>query len=1576
MNGTLKTTLSLLILSFCVSFQVYAQCAFTNLIAEAHDCDNQGNFLVDIVFEEISIGSEGFNVKGNGNDYGNFSYGEPFITIGPLDGNGSTVYEFIVTDIEFGCSEFVLLDAPTCFCQISNFTLTPETCGPDSLFNILVEFDHQFMPSDSFRLKDVTLNVGNSIGPIMDGTFVYSDLPISVGPFLKDHLFLPNRVWKIWDSEDTSCEELAEVDFGCNCQFLNVDAQIIDCNDEGEFFVILDFDAANNFANAFTLLQNGDILESFLYTDLPVELGPFTGSSADYELMITDTVEASCKQIIDLPYINCDPINSNCEIYNVIAEVHPCEDDGSFFIDLSFDSQNTGNEGFRIQGNGMNYGDFSYDLPFVTLGPFDSNNTNVLEFVVIDNQFGDCSDHTIIDVPDCDLPCEISNFVIDVGECKTQNSYEITILIEAQNPPNDWVSLNYGGLTLGLFKINDFPISIPNFYDFGENSPLIFANFLDSDCFDFGTFDAPNCEDHPNDCFIGSPFSFSSDCNDDGTFDVTLFFDVENAGNDFFEVFYEGESQGQYPIGQMPFTLDNFQPNNEPFSTITICINDNPDCCRQLVLENSCYGAGCEIWDVIFEPHDCDDEGNYLMDIAFESNHTGILGFTVLGNGQDYGSFNYDEPFITVGPLSGDGSINQFLIIDNQFPDCQSSIDFDPFLCDQNDCEIVHIEVEVGDCNFDGTYNLWVEFEYQNVNNDFFDVYASDDFIGFYSLADMPVHIENFPYSGAQFDNIKVCINDNPDCCKSFDFEAPSCDSNCEISDLQIELEGCNDDDTYNVWVNFNYTNSTSDEFQVIAHNQVLGDFPLNELPLLIDNYPFNGSGHTALTVCIIDGTVDCCDFIEFEEPDCPIGDCSIEEFWVEIGDCNDDGTFPIWIEMEVISPTQDHFDFLYNNEIVGFYSLDDLPIFIPNFDGGDEPTGTFGVCINDNPDCCAADDYTLPNCETDCNIWDLWVEAIECDTIGFFYVELGFEYENIGMEGFSVVGNGVDYGDFEYADLPITIGPLESGGDFVYEFIVLDNLVDDCQAEIGFGPWYCDDDCHINNVTASVSDCNDEGEFFVTLEALYQNVGNEGFKVQGNGTNYGNFGYADLPITLGPFEGDGTTAYEFVVIDLMIDDCQNWTAIDPVECPINDCDIVGLIADPGDCNDDGTYSLWINFEVENPGNDFFDVYAGDDFLGFFQLNDLPVLIPNYPTSGGMVDEITVCINDHPDCCASIMFDALDCILAWPGDANDDNIANNFDLLNIGLAFGKEGSQRSTQGIEWTGLVAENWDQFFENDANFKHADCNGNGLVSDGDIEAIILNYDETHGDVEGYEPPTASEDDPAFFVDLPNAEDIEFGVPFTAPIILGTEMQPLNDIYGIAFTLNFDPDIINPSSIEISYDPSWIGAQPINLIKMDKTKADEGKVEIAISRTDQNNASGFGEIAAFIGIIDNIAGKQDIRIEITQLKAIMNDETIIPLRTPTETIELVTSTKVVDTQLNLTIYPNPTTNEVFIRNNSNQQLESIEIQDVSGRILKRIQNPNKKVSLSQFPAGMYILNVKVGGKNFFERIIKLEKN
>ena len=189
----------------------------------------------------------------------------------------------------------------------------------------------------------------------------------------------------------------------------------------------------------------------------------------------------------------------------------------------------------------------------------------------------------------------------------------------------------------------------------------------------------------------------------------------------------------------------------------------------------------------------------------------------------------------------------------------------------ESDCEIINFEVSEITCLTDSTYNLTINFDYKNPGNDFFEVYARENEpLGYFKLSDLPVTLENFKRSGKDFDFIKVCINDHPDCCLVKEFEAPVCtENNCKIWDLELTSGECISDSTYHLTLNFQYENAGNDFFNVYTReNKYIGNYRLSELPLTISNFKKSGKDFDYVKVCINDHP-DCCMEAEIKSTNC-----------------------------------------------------------------------------------------------------------------------------------------------------------------------------------------------------------------------------------------------------------------------------------------------------------------------------------------------------------------------------------------------------------------------------------------------------------------------------------------------------------------------------------------------------------------------------------------------------------------------------------------------------------------------------------------------------------------------------------
>tara|TARA_B110000444_G_scaffold259025_1_gene301555 strand:+ start:20667 stop:22046 length:1380 start_codon:yes stop_codon:yes gene_type:complete len=206
---------------------------------------------------------------------------------------------------------------------------------------------------------------------------------------------------------------------------------------------------------------------------------------------------------------------------------------------------------------------------------------------------------------------------------------------------------------------------------------------------------------------------------------------------------------------------------------------------------------------------------------------------------------------------------------------CEGFTESDLVNCENNtECAIYDLEVITGNCNEDDTYNMTINFQYEEIGEqEYFDLYArNDELIGYFPLSSLPLTIINFPSSGEDYDFVKVCINDNPDCCKEIEWLPPSCigqGSNCEITSLDLIAGECNDDgSTYNLLLDFDFENTNGQEFfEIYFRDDVFYDyFQLSALPITINNFPSSGLENDFIKI-VINDMPECSENIEWINP-------------------------------------------------------------------------------------------------------------------------------------------------------------------------------------------------------------------------------------------------------------------------------------------------------------------------------------------------------------------------------------------------------------------------------------------------------------------------------------------------------------------------------------------------------------------------------------------------------------------------------------------------------------------------------------------------------------------------------------
>jgi hypothetical protein len=316
----------------------------------------------------------------------------------------------------------------------------------------------------------------------------------------------------------------------------------------------------------------------------------------------------------------------------------------------------------------------------------------------------------------------------------------------------------------------------------------------------------------------------------------------------------------------------------------------------------------------------------------------------------------------------------------------------------------------------------------------------------------------------------------------------------------------------------------------------------------------------------------------------------------------------------------------------------------------------------------------------------------------------------------------------------------------------------------------------------------------------------------------------------------------------------------------------------------------------------------------------------------------------------------------WPGDTDDDTYADNFDLLNIGLGYGLNGTSRSTITNTWNGYITPNWGQATPlSNIDYRHSDSNGDGFINSNDTVAILQNYGASYqrrgAGILGAAP---------LYVDKDTAH---YNVPnFSLPIMLGEAANQAIDLYGGAFSIGYDTAIVEANSVRITFDTSWVGAQNVDMISIQKNLEGLNQIDAAFTRIDGLNVTGHGIIATLdFTIKDDILrrgfGTDSVilALDIFNVKFISNNEQLVDVNANSTNIVLtsVENTPMLDQYIS--VFPNPTSNFVQIET-ENIEIENITILDINGRIIHHTtansQN-NITLDVAAYPSGVYMLQI-----------------
>ncbi|MBP6455386.1 MAG: T9SS type A sorting domain-containing protein [Chitinophagaceae bacterium] len=369
---------------------------------------------------------------------------------------------------------------------------------------------------------------------------------------------------------------------------------------------------------------------------------------------------------------------------------------------------------------------------------------------------------------------------------------------------------------------------------------------------------------------------------------------------------------------------------------------------------------------------------------------------------------------------------------------------------------------------------------------------------------------------------------------------------------------------------------------------------------------------------------------------------------------------------------------------------------------------------------------------------------------------------------------------------------------------------------------------------------------------------------------------------------------------------------------------------------------------------------------GTFTWNVTPADIRAQPYVLNLIVKDNQCITGQQSYGYLIYVNNCNTDSVWAGDANADFTCDNYDVLNIGIAAGSTGTVRPGATTNWQAEYCPNWTGNFVSNINYKHADCNGDGIVNSLDMNAVSANYGLTHLKNGGGHPMKTT-GLPDLYFDVSNIQAYK-GTTVNIPIMLGNTSSPMNDIYGLATTIEVQNALLS-SPVSLTNNTNWIG-NISNSLFFQKSIAN-AKIDFTNVRIDQQNISGQGQIATLVLPIDanSITGSK-ISLDFKNSKLIKNDESeITQFNILMDSITILDPLSINDISgiENFQLFPNPANNVLNINFLSNENKNyAIKITDITGKIcatfnINAVTGKNEeKLNIQQLSNGTYTLEIK----------------
>ncbi len=726
--------------------------------------------------------------------------------------------------------------------------------------------------------------------------------------------------------------------------------------------------------------------------------------------------------------------------------------------------------------------------------------------------------------------CNIDNFTVITSNCIDENTIEVTVDFDTDTPS----PIGYQLVTTVDFVViqfNDFPYKLT----------------LDPNCvtdYTIGVVDlsVADCEVSQNLGVLCCEFECAIEvevidlqCTDNLSIIANLDVDLTGSFEDSLDIYTNGNFISTVALSS---ALAIELPSVLPVLELVVCEQGNTMCCDTLDLVDPCF---CNIFDITTTVLDCDPVmESYFLRVDFETTGQSSDSFNIGRPGNLLGRFAYEDLPVRVGPIGFDDDDGEVTILDQFDAFCFGFIPHTTLdSCGAISCEFSNLEVAANvDCDNSGDAILTVSFD-TSVESDGFIIRVNGENFGPFSYGENEYSVGPIPSDDiAQFD-VEVIDLEDDNCSIATSVIPVSCD--CSFDNLST-IQFCNQDSLIAILIDFDPKDAVSDSFDLVSATSTTR-YAYAQLPINVTGLP---SADIALE--IVDALNQNCILMINEPLECVL-ECAITNFEVEVLSCESLGVANLSFNFNFEDLTTDTVVLSYNGNVLGNYIVQDTGDYVIPFLEIDCEIdfNSFSLAPINDPDC--GTEFPMPNidCCTPCEITNPSFTVTCLDNMSASIL-IDFDYDGEAQDMLDLFVFGNLEGTFSYDQFPINIASdILAPGDYPFTIAFPSCDID------GTFPFFCDEPCVITNITMDSVEC--VGPSFFPLIEFDFSVDIDSVMIFANEGIQGTFSTENLPIFLGPYQGDGITEYTFTVTAVGDEDCSDTFEFGTFECEPNAID-------------------------------------------------------------------------------------------------------------------------------------------------------------------------------------------------------------------------------------------------------------------------------------------------------------------------------------------------------------------------------------------------------------------------------------